>query len=467
MRSPSPEGRESASQVLRIAESWVGLEFKPGHREQCAAFIRAVFAEAGLSLPVASSPSDLELTRDLPQGPALANSLSSDEVGWAVDLAGARAGDLILFTDTYEGDFPPGCITHVGLYAGEGEMVHRSTAAGPVERVLLDRWWRDRVVEVRRPHELSGSGARQRLARLCQGHWIQRSVTVAVELGIAELLEERPLTLVELADRRSVHVSSLERLMRGLSSIGLFTLDSEDRYRITGLSQWLLPGRSGSLRDYALARGRSTEWKAWLALRAALESGGSLRAPSGDPPRAWIGAVAQALCEHFELARSDRLVDLGGHQSGMMFEVLPCDPRLQAVVRVPREDVEAVRQAIQARGLEGRLEVWAGESSSASLPDGDFYLLPLVLSSMDHSQALELLGRLREKPGRVVLVEVLEEESAFLDLQMLVLGMAERECSTPELEELCGDAGFSIARVVTTITPLGLLELVRTPTQEN
>lgn len=138
---------------MKVAQEWVGLEFKPGRVEQCAAFVRAVFGEAGVPLAVASRPSDWELTRDLPQGPDFANSFFSDEVGNLVtSLQEALPGDLLAFQNTYQGDFPPESITHVGIYAGDGEMIDRSTASEPVRRIRLSDWWRERLVEIRRPY---------------------------------------------------------------------------------------------------------------------------------------------------------------------------------------------------------------------------------------------------------------------------------------------------------------------------
>ena len=148
----------SADRVVRVAESWVGLDFKKGRVEQCAAFVRAVFGEAAVPLEVASRPVDFELTRELPQGPDFANSFFSDEVGVRVgSLQEARAGDLLAFRDTYEGDFPSGCITHVGIYVGQGCMIDRSTGDQAVRRICLDAWWLERLVEVRRPHGLANS----------------------------------------------------------------------------------------------------------------------------------------------------------------------------------------------------------------------------------------------------------------------------------------------------------------------
>lgn len=145
--------------VLGVAREWVGREFRAGEVEQCANFVREVFRQAEVPLGVASRPSDWELTSGLPQGPDYANSLFGDEVGPQVPLDQLQAGDLLAFRNTYSGDFPADCITHVGIYVGENQMIDRSTSDQPVRRIELDDWWRERLCEARRPFHFSKSSS--------------------------------------------------------------------------------------------------------------------------------------------------------------------------------------------------------------------------------------------------------------------------------------------------------------------
>lgn len=141
-----------ADEIVNAAREWVGRAFCEGEVEQCANFVRQVFGEAGVSLAVARRPVDWELTADLPQGPDYANSFFSDEVGVRVPFDELEPGDLLAFRNTYQGDFPPDSITHVGIYSGDNKMIDRSTASEPVREIELTEWWLERLVEARRPH---------------------------------------------------------------------------------------------------------------------------------------------------------------------------------------------------------------------------------------------------------------------------------------------------------------------------
>lgn len=124
--------------IVIIAGEWVGYDFHPGQREQCAAFVRDVIKEAGFNVGETKNPSDLSL---LPPGSALApyyaNSFAGDDIGLKITKPSELLpGDIVLFKNTY-GDWLPGVITHVGIYVGNNFFIHRPTSAKPVQKDSL------------------------------------------------------------------------------------------------------------------------------------------------------------------------------------------------------------------------------------------------------------------------------------------------------------------------------------------
>ncbi len=140
--------------LVERAKAWVGHDFSGQKTEQCANFVRRVLAESGLRVAAAVKPFDVHLTGDLPQGPAFANSFFSSANGQLLGYAELQSGDLMAFRDTYEGDFPKGCITHVGIYIDDDAMIDRSTAGEPIRRQAMDAWWKERFVVGLRPKDL-------------------------------------------------------------------------------------------------------------------------------------------------------------------------------------------------------------------------------------------------------------------------------------------------------------------------
>ena len=54
------------------------------------------------------------------------------------------------------------------------------------------------------------------------GKWISKPIYVAAQLGIADMLEEGPKTIEELARKTRSHEPSLYRMMRALASVGIY-----------------------------------------------------------------------------------------------------------------------------------------------------------------------------------------------------------------------------------------------------
>lgn len=126
--------------LVEVARRWVGREFRPGVPEQCMGFVRAMLAEAQhpLADKITAKPVD-----GLDTGFYLASSLAGRDLGPMVDRIGdLRPGAILFFQNTY-GDWPRGTITHVGIYAGDNQLIHRPTMSRPVEQVALVGFWRD------------------------------------------------------------------------------------------------------------------------------------------------------------------------------------------------------------------------------------------------------------------------------------------------------------------------------------
>lgn len=91
----------------------------------CSGFVCRVYAEAGYALP--------RVSRDQAQA------------GLPISLEAVQPGDLLFFAE------PGEPISHVGLYLGDGTMIHASSGRGEVVVAALSAaWFQDRLVSARR-----------------------------------------------------------------------------------------------------------------------------------------------------------------------------------------------------------------------------------------------------------------------------------------------------------------------------
>ena len=73
------------------------------------------------------------------------------------------------------------------------------------------------------PQALRELPAAQMVIQMLTGKNLAQAISVAAELGIADLLTDAPRGVEELAAATSTHASSLYRLLRALASNGVFS----------------------------------------------------------------------------------------------------------------------------------------------------------------------------------------------------------------------------------------------------
>lgn len=92
----------------------------------CSSFVKTVFAENGIGLPRVSRNQALE--------------------GTYVSRDNLKVGDLLFFTTRASGDN----IGHVGIYVGDGMMIHTYGDGGVKYSTIEKGWWHDHYVTARR-----------------------------------------------------------------------------------------------------------------------------------------------------------------------------------------------------------------------------------------------------------------------------------------------------------------------------
>lgn len=92
----------------------------------CSSFVKTVFAENGITLPRVSRNQALE--------------------GTFISRKNLQVGDLVFFTTSSSG----GNIGHVGIYVGDGMMIHTYGTGGVKYSTIETGWWDDHYVTARR-----------------------------------------------------------------------------------------------------------------------------------------------------------------------------------------------------------------------------------------------------------------------------------------------------------------------------
>lgn len=121
-----------ADSVISIGRRYLGTPYRFGSPSgvtstfDCSSFTQYVFRKVGISLPRTS--------RD------------QAKVGTFVSRSNLRKGDLVFFSTSKSG----GKIAHVGIYAGNGQILHTYGAGGVKYTSLNSSWWSAHYITARR-----------------------------------------------------------------------------------------------------------------------------------------------------------------------------------------------------------------------------------------------------------------------------------------------------------------------------
>src|SRR5262245_10846738 len=119
----------------------------------------------------------------------------------------------------------------------------------------------------REPQVQPVSPSMQMIQMLWPGAIAVQAIYVAARFALADLVASGPKSIKELADATHTQGSSLGRLLRALTSLGVFVEDPTGVYRQTALSDTLRSDHPESIRPFAMMIGAHFFWKPTGELR--------------------------------------------------------------------------------------------------------------------------------------------------------------------------------------------------------
>ncbi len=305
-----------------------------------------------------------------------------------------------------------------------------------------------------------------------------RCLHVVAELGVADDLDDTPLSAEELAAGRAADAGALDRALRLLAAHGVFERAGSG-FRHTPASQLLRSDHPMSMRAFARMMGLPVVWTTFGHLDHSIRTG-SPAVEKVEPEGFWpylqdhpdeaqifgqamtakAAADIAAILDAYDFSRFATIADIGGGRGHLLRAVLDAVPGSQGVLF----DLPGV---IDDLDLEHeRLRPQAGDFFADPLPAAAAYVLMEVIHDWPDADAVAILSAIRRAaaPGATVLVienvvpdEDVDPRGQILDVIMLAV-TGGRERTAPELNELFHRAGLSDGTVVETAGPLRIVE---------
>ena len=322
---------------------------------------------------------------------------------------------------------------------------------------------------------------------LMSGHGIVRCIGVIAELGVADVLAQGSLSVVEIARLCGAEPNALGRVMRLLAAVDVFSESADPPlYGLTPISQLLRSDCERSLRGFARLRGGSMSWGAWAGLEHAVRTGGSgfehihgssaFEHLKGNPADAKVfdegmrslsRQIAASVVASYDFSSFHQVMDVGGGWGGLLAEILRANGSLAGTLVDLASVITGSSEVLRSAGVEARCEAVAGDFFHPLPRGADLVILSHVLHNWGDADALRILRNCRDAMGSGHTVLVLEYAltdgaagviAKQFDLQMLVYFGAGRERTADEYQELLRRADLTVTRTIATSSPVLIIE---------
>lgn len=302
------------------------------------------------------------------------------------------------------------------------------------------------------------------------------TIRAICDLKVADHLTEGPRSIAELAELTGTHAPSLHRALRALASKGIFTEVEDGVFDLTPLAQPLREDHPVSLRTaYPLL---VPDIEAWAAFDHSVRTGEAsfdqvygqdywtyMRRNPADSARFDASQQAATRLElrtslpAYDWGAMKTLVDVGGGNGAFLGGILKRFPTIRGTIFDLPHVVAGAPDRLAELGVADRCEV-VGGSFFEEVPAGaDGYMLKRILYGWDDERALELLKSVQKamRPdSKLLILEPVVRPGNEFDVgklyDLLLLCMVGGGARSQEhIEQLLGEAGLRLARVVETM----------------
>jgi hypothetical protein len=319
--------------------------------------------------------------------------------------------------------------------------------------------------------------------QLISGGLVAQSISVAAELGIADLLAHGPKATAHLATSTGVDAGKLYRLLRFLASVGVFAEDAHGAWSLTPLADLLRSEAPQSMRAGARMLGRMAA--AWPRLGETVRTGQCAYTLAFGRPifedlahkpedaaifdsamTSFHGGETDAVLNAYSYDGIAVLADIGCGIGAMMAATLGRYPDMRGVLFDQAHVLERTAAHLQVSGVADRCSLVAGSFFEEVPPGADAYTMRHILHDWHDDQCIAILGAIRRaipEHARLLIIETVvptgndPSPSKLFDMFMMALpdGLERTEA---QFHTILNASGFRLTGITASASPVSVIE---------
>ncbi|MDJ0617543.1 MAG: methyltransferase [Calothrix sp. MO_192.B10] len=319
------------------------------------------------------------------------------------------------------------------------------------------------------------------------GAWISQAVYAAAKLEIADLIKDDVKGINELALATNTHAPYLYRLLRALSSVGIFTEIEPQKFALTEIGEYLRSDFPSSLRSLSIMLGDEWNWQSWGDIVQIIKTGkpalqhlyhvdNAFEYFQQNPVSGKIfneamtnssKGIHSAIVEVYDFSNIANIVDVAGGCGGLIASILAKNQHMQGTLFDLPSVVYSAKTLLEKEGVADRCLTIGGDFFQTVPANGDAYILSQILHDWDDERCIHILKNIRQSiasNGKLLVVEAVippGDEAHFgklLDLEMLIMYSGGRERTEAEFSHLFEVAGFRLNRILPTTSYVSMIE---------
>jgi hypothetical protein len=314
-----------------------------------------------------------------------------------------------------------------------------------------------------------------------QNFWLVGAISVATDLGIADILKNGPKTIHELAKLTGTLEDPLYRIMRVLASQDIFKELKNRKFSLTPLAKSL---QEEQLKFFIQHTLNPLQFNITGEMIHSVRTGRNSSelfikegifehiGQSEDLNKLYNKAMTNtskmqvaAILPAFDFGKYHTIIDIAGGQGFFLSSILKkYNTPKGTIFDLPQVTENSVNFP-EKTGLSGRLDFIAGSFFEIIPSGGDLYLLKNILHNWNDEDSVKILRNIRNvipQKGRLLIIEIIIEKDNYpswgkmMDLYMMI-GVNGRERTREEYAELLKKSGFRIEKIKRTVSPLSII----------
>lgn len=322
--------------------------------------------------------------------------------------------------------------------------------------------------------------------QLLFGGLTQQCICAATKLKIADLVAEQPQTITELAAKTNSDKDALYRVLRMLSSVGIFKQE-DDKFGLTPMASLLRSDAPNSMYSFALMIGEDWMWRNWGELMYSIQTGkiahnkvygmSSFEFFASNTKAGTVfnnamtnlskEAVAP-IVEAYDFSGVSKIADIAGGHGMLLSGVLKAYPQASGVLFDLATVIEGANSLLEKEGVRDRVEVVPGDFFESIPVGADVYIMKHIIHGCDDAKSIKVLQNVRsamKKNSKVLIIEMVVPEgnepspSKILDILMIIM-QGGKERTEKEYKMLLEAADLNLTKIVPTKSSYSIVEAV-------